>query len=288
MLILTRHKTRVTDREIIYRTIMQKPFIQRLAVLYPGGNTTTLVLDQDPSIQSQNRTILNQKIIDSYPEFAIEQCGFVLQPTDASHGALARLEMFGGEFCANAARSTIALLTGKTVSQGLLEVSGTSQLLHWYNDGTSIRVQMPLPLYSELTERTEDGVLVRLDGITHLVVLDKGVAPIGDAFTQYADKLMQKYDLKSLVAAGISWYDSSTNQATFRVYVQAVNTLFDETACGSGTCAIGMALAAAQNTAALSMEIIQPSGESISFTLADGHAYISGPVSVLYDGELSL
>jgi len=72
------------------------------------------------------------------------------------------------------------------------------------------------------------------------------------------------------------------------VYVKAVDTLFDETACGSGTCSIGIAIAHSHGVDTAQMDIIQPSGESIMFSYKSGKAYITGSVSKLYDGEMKL
>ena len=75
---------------------------------------------------------------------------------------------------------------------------------------------------------------------------------------------------------------------------QAVGTLFDETACGSGTSAIGIAAAAvAQKTVTLT--VAQPSGESIAseatYSRDTGQrreSAIDGAVTVIYDGPLDL
>jgi len=238
-------------------------------------------------IDSQNKKILNQKIISSFPDFHIEQCGFILPASDSQSGAIARLEMMGGEFCGNATRSAIALLTNGASTSGLIEVSGTNQLLEWSSDSDNITVQMPLPK-SNLVKVVADGVLVALDGITHLVIQSEVDPPTGDELTALADNLMQKYSLKDELAAGISWYNTATNQASFRVYVKAVDTLFDETACGSGTCSIGIAIAHSHGVDTAQMDIIQPSGESIMFSYKSGKAYITGSVSKLYDGEMKL
>lgn len=78
------------------------------------------------------------------------------------------------------------------------------------------------------------------------------------------------------------------------MWVKAVNTMFDETACGSGTCAIGVA-AATTKKQNQKLEVIQPSGESITtearFNTESGEVIassIAGKASILYDGELSL
>ena len=100
-----------------------------MAVAYPSGNTTAIVFDQLLSIE---RKVLNDSIMRSWKatnpaEPEIEQCCF-LTPALSSE-AVARVEMFGGEFCGNATRSAAWLVTGGEDYSGLIEVSGAENPL---------------------------------------------------------------------------------------------------------------------------------------------------------------
>ena len=150
---------------------------------------------------------------------------------------------------------------------------------------------MPLPVDGNPPRAVEEGTLVQLDGIAQLVVTHTGLR---EAMTsrQVLESLItgNKYGLSDQSAVGVSYYDSDTGRASFCVWVNEVGTIFDETACGSGTCAIGVA-AATEARESIRLPVVQPSGEVIS-TEADydpkiGRVVstaISGTVKLLYDG----
>ena len=91
-----------------------------LVMADPAGNRTALVLTQVPP---QDRGPFAARLME-LPELGAEQVGFVLPPPS---GGLFRLEMMGGEFCGNAARSFglyVARKLGRT-GKLLVEVSGS-------------------------------------------------------------------------------------------------------------------------------------------------------------------
>ena len=88
----------------------------------------------------------------------------------AVRNAHTRIEMFGGEFCANAARSAAWLACGGADSDGLLEVSGVKRPLRFRVRDGRVAVEMPMPPALDLVAPVEEGFIVRLDGIVHLVV----------------------------------------------------------------------------------------------------------------------
>ena len=125
----------------------------------------------------------------------------------------------------------------------------------------------------------------------HLVVTEpkNDISP-----RQLLTSLLQnnKYRLNDQPAVGVTYYDEASGRAEFSVWVKEVNTIFDETACGSGTSAIGIAQLW-PNYSSVSLDVIQPSGETISTEAvyqagARMESYISGTVNVLYDGALKL
>lgn len=275
---------------------MEKPkTLKRAAIVYPSGNTTAVVFDQ---MLDTDRAQLNTQVMDAWKQKAssrpeIEQCCFVTVPQDER--AVARVEMFGGEFCGNAARSVIQLVTQGRDYQGMIEVSGVDRPLTFNVKAGSIAVEMPLPRSGELTTEVDEGILVQLDGIAQLVVTDVEQQEKRSPRDVLQELLLQnKYGLADQPAVGITYYNSLSNKAEFGVWVKEVNTIFDETACGSGTCAIGIAssIKMRQNQ---KLEVIQPSGESITTEATfDGEtgkvtsSNIAGKVAVLYDGELAL
>lgn len=263
--------------------------LRRMAVCSPSGNITALIFDR---VRSVDRRRLNEGIMQSWkaatdlPE--IEQCAFLMPP--AGNKAIARVEMFGREFCANAARSAAWLLTGGRDGSGVIDVSGAGRLLGFRVAQGEVTAEMPLP-DDDPPSLVEEGILVRLNGIAHLVVTDPGRREAMTA-RQVLEPLIatDKYGLAGQPAVGVSYYDSGTSRAAFCVWVNRVGTFFDETACGSGSCAIGVAAAAAAR-GAVRLPVVQPSGEIITtFVGYDSTSRrpvspaISGGVEILYDG----
>lgn len=268
--------------------------IGRLAIAYPGGNPTALIFDEQPDV---DRALLNRRVIAAGNgllaglgrNVAIEQCGFVSQSPGSKVG---RLEMFGGEFCVNAARSAAYLLAENQGRVGLIEVSGTRSLLPYRVTGNEVAVDVPLPI-GGLRARSvrEGGVLIPLDGITHLVVANP---PGNKAPRELLAELLElnRYGLWEQPAVGVTYYDTGSSEADFCVWVNEVGTMFDETACGSGTCAIGLATSLETGRDA-AVAVKQPSGATLTTQIKYGpgaptQASVSGPVEILYDGALDL
>ncbi|MEV0357670.1 GNAT family N-acetyltransferase [Nocardia sp. NPDC050697] len=268
--------------------------LRRVVVAYPGGNATAVVFDQ---LLGADREDLNTRLIralgEQYPELpGVEQCCFVTTP-DHDPSAIGRMEMFGGEFCGNAARSVIWSIIGDQDYAGSIEVSGVARVLRFEVHAGTVELDMPLPSGSSATRSVDEGTLVELEGITHLVVtgpLSRGRLTPRELLTQLLAQ--GAYDLNKMPAVGVSYYDPDTSAADFSVWVRDVNTVFDETACGSGTSAIGIALAEAARKD-ISLNVVQPSGETIATraTYAAsgvGSSAIAGPVKVMFDGEVQL
>jgi len=267
--------------------------LARVAIAYPSGNTTAVVFD---SLPNTNRKNVNEQIMQAWkreqpgqPE--IEQCCCVLPPRNPA--AIARVEMFGGEFCGNATRSAVWLATDGRDCAGRIEVSGVDRLLEFVVKDGVVSVEMPLPAAGKFITEVPEGTLVQLDGITQLVV----AAP-NQLRRQTPRQLLARllatnaYGLAEQPAVGVSYYDQTSDKATFCVWVNEVKTMFDETACGSGTSAIGIALAWARQQP-VTLSIVQPSGECITTTAryelgTITESQIAGNVRVLYDGSLSL
>ncbi len=265
--------------------------LKRVAITYPSGNTTAIVFDQ---LLDSDRRALNAQIMQAWRDTSpglpeVEQCCFVTLPQDRT--ATARVEMFGGEFCGNATRSVAWLVAKGQNSEGRLEVSGVERALAFRVQDSAVSLEMPLPDSCQLVRSVSEGSLVQLAGITQLVVTQ----PKGEQTPrQLLARLLEdnQYNLRIQPAVGVSYYDHTSGKASFCVWVKEVDTIFDETACGSGTCAIGIALAASSKQS-VCLDVTQPSGENIiTETTCQGGAIvassITGEVTVLYDGELGI
>ncbi len=267
--------------------------LKRTAIVCPSGNTTAIVFDK---LLDTDRKSLNDRVMQAWEcerpdEAEIEQCCFVTMPY--SSDAVARVEMFGGEFCGNAARSAAWLVTGGKDYAGQIEVSGVDRPLEFTVKDGVVSVEMPLPASGELVTPVQEGCLVQLDGIAQLVVAKEDQQKCQTPRELLSRLLSENaYKLADQLAVGVSYYDQTSGKAEFCVWVKEVDTLFDETACGSGTSAIGIALASVRK-ASVELPVIQPSGGLIATTATFGassvvKSQIAGTVSVLYDGELSL
>lgn len=258
--------------------------INKFVVAYPSGNTTAIVFDDlgNEDRERLNASILNTWIARKPDQPHIEQCCFVEKPIN--HVAIGRAEMFGGEFCGNATRSVVWLLTGGKDGSGLVEASGSDKPLRYSINNGIVTLEMPLASVS----RIEQGTVVRFDGITQIVVPTTSTR-------QLLKKLLRNESLalNKCSAVGVSNYDETTKQACFSVWVKRVDTIFDETACGSGSAAIGIALAS-QTKQNQSLVVKQPSGDPITVTVTSvgkGNAKaseISGAVRIIYKGSMKL
>jgi diaminopimelate epimerase len=295
--------------------------LNRVVIAYPSGNTTAIVFDDISVSGNKEFTIagrpgtvtrreLNAALISAISEQLpdippVEQCCAIVQPNDP--GAVARVEMFGGEFCGNAARSCVRALTLPTQT-GIIEVSGASSTLQFAVKNDYVQIEMPLPAAGCSVEQVHSlppghtGSLVRLEGIPHLVITKDRESPEGfisgllsARLRSTLEKLLKEntYNLASEPAAGISYYDELTKKSLFCVWVREVGTMFDETACGSGTCAIGAAITARERRDT-ELKIIQPSGSSITVSCkyeSEGnirHSSTAGKVDILYDGAVDI
>ena len=77
------------------------------------------------------------------------------------------------------------------------------------------------------------------------------------------------------------------------VYVRETGTLYNETACASGSAAVAMMCAFQQKRAVQNLKILQPSGLYICADVAYENGSfqsvtVGGGIQVLYDGELIL
>lgn len=270
--------------------------LKRVVIGYPSGNTTAVIFDQIDQFPDLDRKQLNSDVMkafkrDNPDKSEVEQCCFVAGPKDPR--AVCRVEMLGGEFCGNATRTVAWLVAGGRDYEGLIEVSGVDRPLNFSVKDGIVGVEMPLPKDGELVREVPEGSLVALDGISQLVVTDPEKRRSRSARELLSTLLTEnKYGLADLPAVGVSYFDKQTGKADFCVWVNAVDTIFDETACGSGTSAIGIAVSKQQGASA-TLEVVQPSGEAITSMarFEDGkvvESRIAGRVSVLQDGALKL
>lgn len=190
--------------------------------LIAGGNFTLLVWNCPQNLKN--------KIIKKYLG-QFEQVGFVEQ----SKTELPKLIMMGNELCINSTLSLASQLS----NYGSLITNGITKPIKYENKNRNTYIELDLSF-----KKTKNIVL--LPGIGFLCTKNKPKTS-----KNYLSKLAEKYDLP---AFGIVFYRK--NKIIPYVYVKGTNSLFEETACGSGSIACSLVTGLEK--------IIQPTGETIS------------------------
>jgi len=251
------------------------------AIFKPGGNDTALVfgLETDPT----QRKKINDAIMRQHPN--VEQVGFI-NPDPAQ----AELLMAGDEFCGNATRSTAWQVLGGQPGEVKIKVSGVERrLAAGVSEEGDAWSQMPIYADPKKIAFLPDGTaIVAMEGITHIVTEDVYPEATPEELKEIAFKMLEGAGLlESVAAAGVMFISEKDGRVQLRpvVWVRDIKTLFYETACGSGTTAVGL-LTALKNKSSVDLPVIQPTGMPINITVgfnADTFdtAVISGPIEVL-------
>lgn len=234
-------------------------------ILNPGGNKTALVYET-VSYTKEEKEYINNMILSENKD--VEQVGFLNIKNKT-------LNMAGGEFCANATRCAIwELLDGK-IGQINLTVSGyNSKISGGIRENKNVYEKLIInKTLNELVEVKDKYIIVKLDGIYHVVIG-------GDLSSSYISKLIldeekTKKDLKELMkkldmdieAMGVMLLENQNNEVKINpiVWVKSIDTVYYETACGSGSLATAIYLNYLNKIN--SVDIIQPSNYKIKVDL---------------------
>lgn len=166
----------------------------------------------------------------------VEQVGFI---SPAYEGAPLRMDMMGGEFCANATRAYGLYSAGFYDTDGLVDIEvyvsgheGTTDVIaDVKNQKAYVALDAPLDKKSVEIDG-KDYTLIKLHGISHLIVEEK-------EDKEFVDKALEilKKDYKD-EAYGVLFFDKEKLEMIPYVYVEGSETLFREGSCGSGTVAV--------------------------------------------------
>lgn len=255
-------------------------------ILRPGGNDTCLVKTEGLIPLSNERRKINNYIQNIYPN--VEQVGFVNCQT-------LELMMAGGEFCGNATRSAAWLILDGKPGEILINVSGVKQKLKaGINSDGEAYTQMPVMPSTSSVIKNGNGYTVELEGITHFVDFSEN-ATVGlstDEVKLKAFQMLKNKDLDSIPASGVIFVNQRETSYCIEpvVYVRDINTLYYETACGSGTTALGLVLALKSRNSIKNIPIIQPSGMPIKVSVdfdgrSFGYTQIQGATELLMKGS---
>ncbi len=251
----------------------------KYTIYRPGGNETALVrgLVTNPLKRKQ----INDEIMRRFPN--VEQVGFVnsnLEPPE--------LMMAGGEFCGNATRSAAWEFLQGQVGEISIKVSGAPYRLRaGVDEAGNAWAQMPIRAqYNSVIKIDDQNYMVELEGITQVISYQKLPKDFSqDQVKALGLQILQKFGLTEKVpAAGVMFVRNDINRIFLQpvVWVRDLQTLFYETACGSGTTAIGLQKAK-ELQSTIELEVIQPTGLSIKVTVSASEqgfseARISGPI----------
>lgn len=228
----------------------------QISILRPGGNNTMLIkgLVKNP-IQKK---FINDQMMNLFPN--VEQIGFY---DFSPNMKTVVLEMAGGEFCGNALRSIAYLVLDGKDGQIIAQVSGaTKKLIAGVKNGNAY-AQMPIFENVDCIKTINPTTfLVELEGIAHLITnrpkkLDQ------QQLKRLGKQLLATNNLLTTRSAcGVMFI--SEDKANLRidpiVWVRDIQTLFHETACASGTAAIGLYKAKISKLPQVNLKIKQPSG----------------------------
>src|SRR3989344_1286162 len=256
--------------------------IYSIAILRPAGNDTALVRCL---VNETEKKQINDVIMKQFP--TVEQVGFY-EKTKAG----GTLEMAGGEFCGNATRSLAYLLLNGKVGSTILEVSGANKpLVAGVKSPNPAFAQMPIISSLESVKQlSETTTLVQMQGIVHLIVSRKPNNKTPNAIKAEGKKLMEKYNLLlAYPAAGVMFVSRQTEKSITMnpvIWVRDIKTLFYETACASGTTAVGLWIATGNNKTIKDLKVIQPSKQSITVSVTNKQddfacAFIDGPIEII-------
>lgn len=204
----------------------------RIIMADPAGNRTAIV--RTP-VHADQRAQIASKLL-QISELRAEQVGFETSPL---MGAAGRLQMMGGEFCGNAARSYGYLLwvekqevqqeaQGDRSGNILMEISGSPHPLRvfCYPAQSSSYAEMPMPTAIEYSR--EGYPLIIGEGISHMILED--MEPEEDLIRRLVDTYGRRWD-----AFGIMFLKGKRLVPV--VYVAAAGSLVYESSCGSGSLA---------------------------------------------------
>ena len=240
----------------------------------PSGNRTILV---ETPVDAADQPRIAEALMKTEP--SAEQTGFLSK----SSGNSVTLRMAGGEFCGNAAMSAAVYRAEQNgMDAGNIQVlfesmsqpvqAGVKRRSDGYWDA---EVEMPAPLSIEPAVMPDGNQFPvnRFDGISH-VIIEQGME-------EHAEQLArERCAALQADAVGLLYLDLEHSVLTPLVFVPGAGTMCWESACGSGTTAVGCWLARQRNKE-VRLSLKQPGGILSIRADASGHAVLGGSVITL-------
>ena len=231
----------------------------------PTENMTLLI---ETPVAREKQLAVAERLI-AYGSVYAEQAGYIEEAENPT--AEKRLQMMAGEFCGNASLSLAAWLAKKKnlpigeKTEITLEVSGAEELVRCEIERETEhrflgRVAMPLPQCIEMRAFTLDDERIELTavvfaGITHILV---PVSLWGENAAKKAERAARVWAKELPPVFGLLLFDEKEKSLKPLVAVEDVSLIW-ERGCGSGTTALGAALATKKQDS-LSLGLKQPGG----------------------------
>lgn len=236
-----------------------KSFEVEYSIYVPAGNDTAFVYGLNYT--QEQKKLINDAIMKKHSN--VEQVGFI-DPNQKPE-----LQMAGGEFCGNATRSAASIyLKGK---QGALKmIVNVKDVINAGVDEKG-KAWCEIPLYhgENVITKKEPGIfIVKMNGMVTVVIQED----VAEKYLKNKENLkatgmefIHKYNLENSEAVGIMFCEREKGLLKINpiVWVRSINTLFYETACGSGTTAVCMVEAFLKQQSQI-IDIVQPSGMIIT------------------------
>ncbi len=258
---------------------IQRNLTVHYSIYIPCGNDTALV--EGTSFSPKEKKWINDAIMKMHTN--VEQVGFVEKVGPY------RLIMAGGEFCGNATRCAAFHYLKGALGEIEIEIAGVRRLIKAGIDETQ-NAWSQIPIYSErdvVTQLKQGIYKVKMEGITHVVVeaeLAKEYLGIPENLKKNALDLIKDFDIDETEALGILFLEEINQEIKIHpiVWVKSIDTVFYESACGSGSVAVAI-LESIRKKTSQSLKIMQPSGQVIRTSIIMENqrpmdAFISGKV----------
>jgi diaminopimelate epimerase len=266
-----------------------------MTIADPAGNITALIeaAGEAPvaAWTDEERRHIVRHIMREHPD--VEQAGFVI-PGSINPNRLWRLEMAGGEFCGNAARSFGLFVARK---QGLhspatvhVTVSGAENPLAVLADLQNNTAEAGLPLPRKIQTLNYRGAhlpVIVFDGITHVIIeeTDKNTDKTVLSETFFEIKKIAETAAEPSAAFGVLFYDTECAFLRPAVLVnsRSIETFVFENSCGSGSAALACHHTRHSSDGEYSQIYRQPGGAIATRLVKENGKtaaiFIGGPVS---------
>lgn len=224
----------------------------RYEIFIPAGNPTALVWDEN--FTTQEKQNINNEILNKHS--FVEQVGFIIAGNSEF-----KLTMAGGEVCVNALRSA-AFCFMDEFGMDFVDIKMNGEIYECGRDENGVFVKAKFAKNFEIIELDNSNTLVNLGDITHIVNFESIKFNCDDEYKKFAFSELKRRNLLNLKASGFINCICEKEQIFIKpvVFVRDINTLFFESACGSGSIATSVAL----NLKHIKKyKITQPSGKNL-------------------------